>query len=82
MKVLPHQKASNRRKYYPQVRVVTERTLVAMPECAIGLFPDVGFAHLSKARPDVALYLGLTGARLGAKVLPTEEEIPEHYGVT
>ena len=43
-----------------RTRVVTERTLAAMPECAIGLFPDVGFARLYRARPAEALYLGLS----------------------
>jgi len=55
-----------------RTRVVTERTLAAMPECAIGLFPDVGFARLYRARPAEALYLGLSGARLGAKSSPTQ----------
>ncbi|KAJ1495870.1 ClpP/crotonase-like domain-containing protein [Baffinella frigidus] len=63
-----------------KVRVVTERTLVAMPECAIGLFPDVGFALLCKARPDTALYLGLTGARLGAKASPAQDLIDVGIG--
>ena len=53
-------------------RVATETTTFAMPECAIGLFTDVGFARLYRARPAEALYLGLSGARLGAKSSPTQ----------
>jgi enoyl-CoA hydratase/carnithine racemase len=46
-------------------RVATERTLFAMPECAIGLLPDVGASHfLPRLHPGLGLYLGLTGARL------------------
>ena len=46
-------------------RIVTERTMWAMPECGIGLIPDVGASHHLKAVPRAAaLYLGLTGARL------------------
>ena len=33
-------------------RVATENTLFAMPEGAIGLFPDVGAAGISRAFPD------------------------------
>ncbi len=48
-------------------RVATERTLFAMPETAIGFFPDVGAAHfLSRCPGRLGLYLGLTGARLNA----------------
>jgi enoyl-CoA hydratase len=48
-------------------RVATEKTLFAMPETGIGLFPDVGatrFLNLCPGR--IGRYLGLTGARLGA----------------
>ena len=47
-------------------RVATERTMFAMPETGIGLFPDVGatrFLNLAPGR--IGRYLALTGARLG-----------------
>jgi enoyl-CoA hydratase/carnithine racemase len=45
-------------------RVVTERTMMAMPEIAIGLFPDVGGTYFLNRMPDgVGLFLGLTSAR-------------------
>lgn len=48
-------------------RVVGERTRVAMPEVNIGLFPDVGASYfLSRLPGALGVYLGLTGARLGA----------------
>lgn len=46
-------------------RVATEKTIFAMPETAIGLFPDVGGSHfLSRLKGKLGLYLGLTGHRL------------------
>lgn len=46
-------------------RVATERTVFAMPETAIGLFPDVGGGrYLSRLRGRLAQYLALTSARL------------------
>ena len=46
-------------------RVATENTYFAMPETAIGFFPDVGGSHfLSRLENDLGTYLALTGARL------------------
>ncbi len=48
-------------------RVATERTWFAMPETAIGLFPDVGATRfLNRCPGRIGRYLGLTGARLRA----------------
>jgi enoyl-CoA hydratase len=48
-------------------RIATERSLFAMPETAIGLFPDVGGSHfLPRCPGETGIYLGLTGARLKA----------------
>jgi enoyl-CoA hydratase/carnithine racemase len=47
------------------LRVVGERTRMAMPEVNIGLFPDVGSSHfLSKLPGCLGLYLALTGVPL------------------
>jgi enoyl-CoA hydratase len=49
------------------LRIVTERTLYAMPETGIGLFPDVGGGwHLPRMPGQSGLWLALTGARLRA----------------
>ena len=49
------------------VRIVTENTRMAMPETAIGLFPDVGGGHfLSRCPGHVGEYLALTGHVMGA----------------
>lgn len=60
-------------------RVASEKTLFAMPETAIGLFPDVGGTYfLPKLKGKLGLYLGLTGDRLkGIDVL--HAGIATHY---
>ncbi len=50
-----------------RVRLVTQRTQMAMPETNIGLFPDVGGGYfLSRCPGHVGEYLALTGQTLGA----------------
>ena len=45
-------------------RFVTERTMFAMPETGIGLFPDVGATYfLSRMENSVGMLCGLTGIR-------------------
>ena len=47
-------------------RVVGETSRLAMPECAIGLIPDVGGSHLLARAPGrLGDYLGTTGTRMG-----------------
>jgi 3-hydroxyisobutyryl-CoA hydrolase len=64
--------------YFGEFRIATENSLWAMPECAIGIFPDVGscswlpklnsFTDKNKRInvPGLGLYLALTGQRLYA----------------
>jgi len=47
------------------VRIVTDRTQMAMPETHIGLFPDVGGGYfLSRCPGHIGEYLGLTGQKI------------------
>ena len=46
-------------------RVVTPAAAFAMPETAIGLFPDIGATHiLPRLRGEIGMWMALTGARL------------------
>lgn len=48
-------------------RIATERTVFAMPETGIGLFPDVGAGwHLPRLPHRAGYWLALTGARIKA----------------
>ncbi|GAM22880.1 hypothetical protein SAMD00019534_060550, partial [Acytostelium subglobosum LB1] len=60
-------------------RIVTERTIWAMPEVSIGLFPDVGGSYFLARLPDsLGNYLGLTGKSIsGADCL--KFGIATHY---
>jgi enoyl-CoA hydratase/carnithine racemase len=50
-----------------RLRVVGDRTRMAMPETAIGLFPDVGGSYfLSRLPGALGIYLGLVGPTLRA----------------
>ena len=61
-------------------RVANEKTMFAMPETAIGLFPDVGSSSwLPLLKPSgFGMYIGLTGQRLFAHDL-LKSGIATHY---
>lgn len=49
------------------LRVVTERSRLGMPEVAIGYFPDVGGSYFLPRIPgELGTYLGVTGTQIGA----------------
>lgn len=49
-----------------RMRIVTERTRMAMPEVNIGLFPDVGGSYFLPRTPGrIGTYLGVTGEVIG-----------------
>ena len=53
---------------YGNARIATENAKFAMPETAIGFFPDVGGSYfLSRIPNNLGLYLGLTGDVIEAK---------------
>ena len=53
--------------YGASIKIVTERTIWAMPEMTIGFFPDVGAAYfLNKAPGFIGRYLALTATQLKA----------------
>jgi enoyl-CoA hydratase/carnithine racemase len=55
---------------HSSVRIATENSLFAMPETAIGLFPDVGASFfLPRLNNVLGVYLGVTGGRLKGKEL-------------
>lgn len=50
-----------------RLRIVGERTRMAMPEVGIGFFPDVGASYfLSRLAGSLGLYLALTGVQIRA----------------
>ncbi|MFW5680015.1 MAG: enoyl-CoA hydratase/isomerase family protein [Pseudomonadota bacterium] len=60
-------------------RVATEATVFAMPETAIGMFPDVGGTYvLSRLQGGIGRWLALTSERLGAADA-LEAGIASHY---
>ncbi|MEF3046536.1 enoyl-CoA hydratase/isomerase family protein [Pseudotabrizicola sp. L79] len=49
------------------LRVATDRSKIALPECAIGFVPDVGATWLLPRAPgQLGLWMGMTGRSLGA----------------
>jgi enoyl-CoA hydratase len=52
---------------YSRYRIATERTVLAMPETGIGLFPDIGAGwFLARLAGEAGTWMALTGARLKA----------------
>lgn len=60
------------------------RTVFAMPECAIGLFPDIGASAFLQRLPwpGLGLWLGLTGARLKGRWLQCDRVMLYNHDIT
>lgn len=59
--------------------VATEKTVFSMPECAIGLFPDVGSGYyLSRLSDNFGVFLALTGHRFKGRDL-VRVGLASHY---
>ena len=64
---------------YGNYRLTSEKTKFAMPETAIGFFPDVGGSFfLSQLKKGVGMYLGLTGNICNARDI-MELGLATHY---
>jgi len=55
---------------YGNFRIVTDTTKIAMPETAIGFFPDVGGSYfLSRMKNNFGVFLGLTGHVINSNII-------------
>ena len=64
---------------YGKYRLVSDKAKFAMPETAIGFFPDVGGSYfLSRLPKGIGLYLGLTGKTCNARDM-MDLDLATHY---